>query len=599
MSQKSRVEDVRKFRVDAADLAASRKPVTHQSNGEEDEATAAAEGFPMSFTKGLEHDQATGRVVDPAQYTAFVAAIDGGTSPAFSDGSITVSGQKKRKWEAPTAGFVSDLQGPDAQAVTMPPAPKLGSDELTFEMAEVYELAILRDVPFAAFRDGGHAQSAAVTGSVARLSKLPYANTRPSDGLTAQNVFRGFAAGEDVGPLLSQFLLIGSPDYSRAGAKDITGGQIQYGAQTIDQRVPLAIPRKDFMTTRDSWREVQNGADTRVGMQAQLFEQDEPRRFMATPRDLATYVHDDALYQAYLNACLLLLASGMPFDPGFSDLHGVGRDDLQAGGFALWGGPHILSLVTEVATRGLKAVRWQKFNIHRRLRPEALAGRLEYLPAETKTDDSTDARLAKMQQDLLDAGTLTEIRALNARNNATHFSDEGETDLLPMAFQEGSPMHPAYGAGHATVAGACVTILKAFFDTSRELRMDDKGRPNFVLAGSSGDPWAFVASDDGSELVPYALAEGEVLTLESELNKLAGNISIGRNMAGVHYYTDYSESVLMGEKIAVGMLEEQALGYFKEDFIQRLTTFQGEVITIGKAGALKADGTFYLERNKP
>jgi hypothetical protein len=36
--------------------------------------------------------------------------------------------------------------------------------------------------------------------------------------------------------------------------------------------------------------------------------------------------------------------------------------------------------------------------------------------------------------------------------------------LLPMAFQEGSPMHPSYGAGHATVAGACVTILKAFFD---------------------------------------------------------------------------------------------------------------------------------------
>ncbi len=33
---------------------------------------------------------------------------------------------------------------------------------------------------------------------------------------------------------------------------------------------------------------------------------------------------------------------------------------------------------------------------------------------------------------------------------------------LPMAFQEGSPMHPSYGAGHATVAGACVTILKAY-----------------------------------------------------------------------------------------------------------------------------------------
>jgi hypothetical protein len=47
--------------------------------------------------------------------------------------------------------------------------------------------------------------------------------------------------------------------------------------------------------------------------------------------------------------------------------------------------------------------------------------------------------------------------------------------LLPMAFPEGSPTHPAYGAGHATVAGACVTILKAWFkETTRlvDIRLD-------------------------------------------------------------------------------------------------------------------------------
>ncbi len=38
-----------------------------------------------------------------------------------------------------------------------------------------------------------------------------------------------------------------------------------------------------------------------------------------------------------------------------------------------------------------------------------------------------------------------------------------------MAFPEGSPTHPSYGAGHATVAGACVTILKAWFDHGRPL----------------------------------------------------------------------------------------------------------------------------------
>jgi hypothetical protein len=42
----------------------------------------------------------------------------------------------------------------------------------------------------------------------------------------------------------------------------------------------------------------------------------------------------------------------------------------------------------------------------------------------------------------------------------------GGAALLPQVFPEGAPTHPAYGAGHATVAGACVTILKAWFDES-------------------------------------------------------------------------------------------------------------------------------------
>ncbi len=38
--------------------------------------------------------------------------------------------------------------------------------------------------------------------------------------------------------------------------------------------------------------------------------------------------------------------------------------------------------------------------------------------------------------------------------------------LLPQVYPEGSPLHPSYGAGHASVAGACVTMMKALFDES-------------------------------------------------------------------------------------------------------------------------------------
>ena len=41
------------------------------------------------------------------------------------------------------------------------------------------------------------------------------------------------------------------------------------------------------------------------------------RRPITTLRDLATYVHDDALYQAYLNAALILLGRDVPRIPAF------------------------------------------------------------------------------------------------------------------------------------------------------------------------------------------------------------------------------------------------------------------------------------------
>ena len=53
-------------------------------------------------------------------------------------------GAKVRAWESAGAGNVLELEGPDAQAVTMPPAPRFDGPELTAEVAEVYAMALLR-----------------------------------------------------------------------------------------------------------------------------------------------------------------------------------------------------------------------------------------------------------------------------------------------------------------------------------------------------------------------------------------------------------------------------------------------------------------------
>ena len=584
-----RQEIAQQVRINAAKLANDRVHPAHQSNG--DEQRYANANYAMSFTKGLEHDPQNGLIKNANDFIAFRTAIDEGFVDEFTT-SVPSSPSKVRKWEAPTAGVVYELQGPDAQAVTMAPAPALGSSELAYEMAEVYELSLLRDVPLSDFNNTSGNTS--IADSVGRLNGINYDITgadgraRMHDGngnIDAQTLFRGSSPGVEIGPYLSQFMLLGNT--SVAGDLSPTDGIISYGALNIDQRVPAALTGVDFMTEWNDWLAVQNGADPQSGQQAQLFgpAPGVTRRFISTPRDLATYVHYDALYEAYLNACLVLLGMGTPFDPGFDKLSGAGSlflnsfnqesnfitkfwetHEREAGGFALWGGPHILTMVTEVATRALKAVRFQKFNNHCRLRPEALAGRIE--KASDIAAGFPIAGSAFLSMEGAIQPTVDAIQAANASG----------TKLLPMAFQEGSPMHPSYGAGHATVAGACVTILKAFFDTSAVL-VNRNGAISFSRFENGDAPVAFVPDATMNALTD--VTDGSYLTLEGELNKLAANISIGRNMAGVHYYSDYFDSLRMGEEIAIGILEEQALGYRTDPFVLSIPTFDGEVCRIG------------------
>ena len=589
----NRIQGAYSARVSAADAARSRSHPPHEANGDEQKFAGAK--YAMSFTKGLEHGD-DGLIVNPQHYMALREAIDTGEIDAFNnrvpvpetpDANTANPIQKRRKWEAPTAGIAYDLQGPDCQSVTMDPAPALCSDELTFEMAEVYELALLRDVPFQYWDQGGGDPGGKLGNSNDRMNSYPYAvanfpnrprKTDDTNTLTHQTMFRGSSPGVDQGPYLSQFLLIGNAELG--GGHGVDAGIINYGAMEMSQKVRQADD-VDFMTNWTDWLNVQNGLDVNdtnafaiPNGTGQNFNG--PRCFIHTPRDLATYVHFDALYQAYLNAALILLGMGAPFDPGFASLSGMRASfpaastdgvPANAGGFALYGGPHILTLVTEVATRALKAARFQKFNTHMRARPEVLAARIHKRVELEANYPQFCGCLTKMEDDI----SLTVSEIINSTPDATA--------LLPMAFREGSPMHPSYAAGHATVAGACVTVLKAFFDTSTAF-VDSAEGGVFKYAEPSDQGIAYLSKSGGKSLAKENIS-GCPLTLEGELNKLAANISIGRNMAGVHYFSDYYDSLRMGEEIAIGMLEEQALCYPTDPFVMSLQTFDGKTIRIG------------------
>jgi hypothetical protein len=147
---------------------------------------------------------------------------------------------------------------------------------------------------------------------------------------------------------------------------------------------------------------------------------------------------------------------------------------------------------------------------------------------------------------------------LNSRSLEISFS-KSDSYLLPQAYAEGCPAHPSYPAGHAVVAGACATALKVFFEESFEIR-----RP-------------LQTSDDGLYLVPY---KGADLTVGGELNKLATNISIGRNAAGVHWRSDAGEGLKLGEAVAINLMKEER-GCLNEkfgDFV--VTKFDGTTIIV-------------------
>ncbi len=467
-----------------------------------------------SYSKGLPH-QANGEVVLNA-YDSLLDALRSGRPEDFD--AITLGGD--RGLTNPQSGLAFEMEGGDSHSFVIPPAPAFASREEAAEIAENYWMALLRDVPFAQypFHPIANAAAADLTlfGADAKVAK---------DGagqVTPELLFRGLTPADKIGPYLSQFFYL--PCF--------------FGANEVNQRIRTASPGIDYMTSFDAgagnWLDVQRGVSPPFGNTL-----DPTLRYMRNGRDIGQWVHIDVLFQAYFQALLILFSIGTPDDDG-----NPYKENPTQIGFGSFGGPHIATLLCEVSTRALHAVWFQKWFCHRRLRPEVFAERVDRTAFHG-------------------AGYPVHAEILNSINSdprlGGYLAPDNDNALLPMAFPEGSPTHPAYGAGHATVAGACTTILKAWFDES------------FVI------PNPMQPADDGLSLVPYF---GTDLTVGGELNKVASNVAIGRNIAGVHWRSDGTESLKLGEAVAIQILEEQK-GTYNEDFNGfSLTKFDGTTVTV-------------------
>jgi hypothetical protein len=472
-----------------------------------------------TYTKGVL--QSGIGLVDLAAYASFKHALSTGNPADFEN--IVLGGP--RTLNGPQGGLAFYLDCEDASQFTVPPAPALASEAYATELVELYWASLLRDVAFTDYNSGGPGSVAAK--AAAELSAMSaYAGPRDSSGqVTPDLLFRGGFAGDTAGPYVSQFLL----------------QPTMFGSLPIVQQYITNQAGTDFMTVPAEFLQVQNGQPTGKSLTPlpqPLYQHD--------GRGLAAYTHDDVLYEAYFMAYLVLNTinggGSVPLNPGNPY---VGSKTQN--GFASLGQPDIAATVAAVADEALKAVWYQKWWVHLRHRPES-GGAIVHLQ---KTG----------QQGTIEGNVSNTV--LNSQAVATSFTTNNNSYFLSQAFPEGSPTHPAYPTGHGTVAGACITALKFFFDG------------NFQITNP------VVSSSDGTSTTPYVAPPGEQpLTVNGELHKLAHNISFGHGIhAGIHWRSDTETSIQLGEAVALSYLQDRARTY-NERFSISLTKVDGTTATI-------------------
>jgi len=490
--------------------------------------------FSGSYSKALSHDSLG--VPNAAALLSLKNAFATGNATDFAHILVgSPGGGGNSKLNGPQGALAFDLEGLDSHCTVIPPAPSVTSAQTAAEQVEHYWGALLADVPFTEYATNPLAAQA-----VADLNNLSFldssANNQFPYPVTPQNLFRGqFVPGDGNvrGPYISQFMI--QPTF--------------YGAQPLDQKyqtfLPLSAGGSNYMTSVSEYQLVQNGGDA-----GRSLAFDPTFRYLRNGRDLAAYTHVDVLYQGYFVAFLVLAGLGAAPNPGNPYI-----GSMTQKGFGTLGGPDAAATIAELATRALKAAWFHKWIKDLRMRPEEYGA----LVHARKTNVSPMPQAAAaLHPDVLNSAALPLIQS----NYGSY--------LLPQPFPEGSPTHPCYPTGHGTVGGACITILKFFFNGSQKIR------PLLVAAGRD----VYEPSTDGLSLNIYNGTDKDGLDINGELNKLAYNVSFGHGIhAGIHFRSSTYWSILLGEQVALSVLQDRAKSY-NEPFTITITKFDGTTATI-------------------
>jgi len=490
--------------------------------------------FSGSYSKGLMHDGLG--VPNKASVESLIRAFETGEFSDFEKILVgTPGGGPNSKLNGPQGALALDLEGLDSHATVIPAAPSVASAQTAAEEVEQYWAALLRDVPFSEYPT-----NSLVAQAVADLNNLSFLKSSGNHQfpfpVTPKNLFRGqFVAGDGnvLGPYISQFML--QPTF--------------LGVQPLSQQYRTFLPASgggsDFMTSVNEYQLIQNG-----GASGRTLAFDPMFRYVRNGRDLAAYTHVDVLFQAFFAASLVLATLNAPPNPG-----NPYNESKTEKGFGTLGSPDSVGTLTAMATCGLKGAWFHKWIKDLRMRPEEYGALVQ---ANLTKSTPVPQAAAALHADVLNSAVLPLIHAAYG------------SYLLPQAFPEGAPTHPCYPTGHGTVAGACITVIKFFFDCRQKLR------PLLTAAGRD----VVAPASDGLSLDTYTGADRDSLDINGELNKLAYNISFGHGIhSGIHFRSSTFWSILLGEQITLSILRDRAQSY-SEPFQISITKFDGTTATI-------------------
>lgn len=372
------------------------------------------------------------------------------------------------------------------------------------EMIEVYEKSLLRDVPFIDIQNNTNDGVSRAISSINNYNNISAYNGPLNifNKVTNRTLFRGIGKDETIGPYVSQFLIL----------------PFKYNGIAIEQKYPVEDDVEQT-TNYNHYLEIQRGKITG----SPNFSGE--HKYVYSGRVLGSLVHNDPMYCVYYNAAIIGIQNGLSFEYNGTDETSAWTDQ---------GPPDCLASIAEVSLGALKVAWNSKYNIGLKLRPEAMAHRIDQIINNVFVGREFDT---------------IKTHLMHGKSTLDAIFSQNSNHLLKLMYPEGSPTHPSYPAGHAVLAGACVTVLKAFFKTH-----DSTLNPLLW-------PKTPQHSLDGDTIQNYKLLDKNDLTICGEFNKLASNMSIGRNIAGVHYRADGDFGIDLGEKFAIKFLQTKLLEY--------------------------------------